>query len=134
MQKLAVGGFIRKPDDGVTVFQMPEGKGEGRQNLSGDKGSAKKASGETEGGRVVQKSDGKTYTYFASDIAYHVDKLNRGFDRMANVLGADHNGYVARIENVLLALVFRRRNLIRFFQLVTILRNGQGGQDGQTPR
>ena len=48
--------------------------------------------------RVVKKSDGD-YTYFASDIAYHADKVGRGYDRLINVLGADHHGYVARVRN-----------------------------------
>ncbi len=53
--------------------------------------------------RVVQKSDG-AYTYFASDIAYHADKIGRGYDRLINVLGVDHHGYVARMRNALEAL------------------------------
>jgi arginyl-tRNA synthetase len=53
--------------------------------------------------RVVQKSDG-AYTYFASDIAYHADKVARGYDRLINVLGVDHHGYVARVRNALEAL------------------------------
>jgi arginyl-tRNA synthetase len=126
LQKLSADGYIKKLEDGVMVFQMPEGVGKEDKTFAGDKGSAKKTSGDTAGGRVVQKSDGKTYTYFASDIAYHVDKLARGFDRMVNVLGADHGGYVARIENVLLALGLPAEKFDPIlFQLVTILRNGQ---------
>jgi arginyl-tRNA synthetase len=43
--------------------------------------------------RVLRKSDGE-YTYFAADIAYHKDKYDRGFDRVINIWGADHHGYV----------------------------------------
>ena len=47
--------------------------------------------------RVVQRRNGQT-TYFASDIAYHADKLNRGAKKLINILGADHHGYVARLK------------------------------------
>jgi arginyl-tRNA synthetase len=53
--------------------------------------------------RVLIRSDGEP-TYFASDVAYHRDKLERGFERLLNVLGADHHGYVARIKAALQAL------------------------------
>ena len=47
--------------------------------------------------RVLVRENG-THTYFASDIAYHLDKYNRGFDRLINIWGADHHGYIARIK------------------------------------
>ena len=53
--------------------------------------------------RVVQRENGQ-YTYFASDIAYHVNKFGRGFDRVINVWGADHHGYIARVKGALQAL------------------------------
>ena len=53
--------------------------------------------------RVVRRENGQT-TYFASDIAYHLDKLERGFDRIIDVWGADHHGYVPRIQGALRAL------------------------------
>lgn len=53
--------------------------------------------------RVVVRQNGQP-TYFASDIAYHLDKLERGFDRMINVWGADHHGYVPRVKAALQAL------------------------------
>ncbi len=53
--------------------------------------------------RVLQRSTGAP-TYFAADVAYHEDKLERGFDRMINVLGADHHGYVPRMKAVIAAL------------------------------
>ncbi len=75
--------------------------------------------------RVVQKSDG-AYTYFASDIAYHADKVERGYDRLINVLGVDHHGYVARVRNALEALGLpssRFEGLL--YNLVFIYRNGE---------
>lgn len=53
--------------------------------------------------RVVRRANGQT-TYFASDIAYHKNKFDRGFDKVIDVLGADHHGYVARVRAALLAL------------------------------
>jgi len=53
--------------------------------------------------RVIQRENGQT-TYFASDIAYHLDKLERGFDRVIDVWGADHHGYVPRVKAALQAL------------------------------
>ncbi len=75
--------------------------------------------------RVVKKSDG-LFTYFASDIAYHADKLARGYDRLINVLGSDHHGYVPRIKNSLEALGLpSERFEAPIFQLVFLLRNGE---------
>ena len=53
--------------------------------------------------RVVQRDNG-LYTYFASDIAYHLNKLERGFDKIVDVWGADHHGYIARVRGALTAL------------------------------
>ena len=53
--------------------------------------------------RVIERENGQT-TYFASDIAYHMDKLERGFDRVIDVWGADHHGYVPRVKAALQAL------------------------------
>ena len=53
--------------------------------------------------RVLVRENG-THTYFASDIAYHLDKFNRGFDRLINIWGADHHGYIARIKAAVEAL------------------------------
>ena len=53
--------------------------------------------------RVLVRSNGET-TYFAADVAYHLDKLARGFDRMINVLGADHHGYIGRMKALFAAL------------------------------
>jgi arginyl-tRNA synthetase len=74
--------------------------------------------------RVVQKSDG-AYTYFASDIAYHADKVARGYDRLLTFLGADHHGYVARVRNALEALGLpSERFEALLYQLVFIYREG----------
>ncbi len=75
--------------------------------------------------RVVRKSDGQT-TYFASDIAYHADKIARGYDRLINVLGADHHGYTARVRGALAALGLpKERFEVLLYQLVNLLRDGK---------
>jgi arginyl-tRNA synthetase len=75
--------------------------------------------------RPVQKSDG-SWTYFAPDIAYHWDKVNRGFDHLVNVFGADHGGYVKRLKAVVQALSGGRVGLdIKLIQLVKLFRNGE---------
>jgi len=75
--------------------------------------------------RVVRKSDGTT-TYFASDIAYHADKIARGYDRLITVLGADHHGYVARVNAAIRALGLPvGRNETLLYQLVNLLRDGK---------
>lgn len=53
--------------------------------------------------RVVKRDNGQT-TYFASDIAYHMDKIDRGFQRLINIWGADHHGYIVRLKAAMLAL------------------------------
>jgi arginyl-tRNA synthetase len=75
--------------------------------------------------RVVKKSDG-LFTYFASDIAYHADKIARGYDRLINVLGADHHGYTARVRGALAALGLpKERFEVVLYQLVNLLRDGK---------
>ncbi|EYF07843.1 arginine--tRNA ligase [Chondromyces apiculatus] len=75
--------------------------------------------------RVVRKQDGAT-TYFASDIAYHADKLARGYDRLLVVLGADHHGYTARVRGALRALGLpSERFEVLLYQLVNLLRDGK---------
>jgi len=75
--------------------------------------------------RVVRKSDG-AFTYFASDIAYHADKIDRGYDRLINVLGVDHHGYVARLRNALEALHLpSERFEALLYNLVYIYRGGE---------
>jgi arginyl-tRNA synthetase len=75
--------------------------------------------------RAVQKSDG-AWTYFAPDIAYHYDKVNRGFDALINVFGADHGGYVKRMKAAVSALSDKRVPLdIKLTQLVKLYKNGE---------
>jgi len=75
--------------------------------------------------RVLKKSDG-SYTYFASDIAYHQDKLTRGYDELVDIWGADHHGYVNRIKAAFNALSPKNCKLhIILVQLVNLLENGE---------
>ena len=74
--------------------------------------------------RVIKKADGSN-TYLTADIAYHVDKLERGFDRMINIWGADHHGYVARVKASLEALGYDPDKLeILLGQLVNLIIDG----------
>ncbi len=75
--------------------------------------------------RVVQRENGQ-YTYFASDIAYHLDKVERGFDRLINVLGADHHGYVARVKGALSAMGIDSEKLtVALVQFAILYRDGK---------
>jgi arginyl-tRNA synthetase len=75
--------------------------------------------------RVVVKKDGE-YTYFASDIAYHKDKLDRGFDTIIDIWGADHHGYIHRLKSVLEAFGFSKEKFkVMLVQMVTLLRHGK---------
>lgn len=74
--------------------------------------------------RVLRKSDG-SLTYFASDIAYHDDKYRRGFDRVVDVWGADHHGYVPRMKAAVQAVGRKAEDLdVVLIQLVNLLENG----------
>ena len=74
--------------------------------------------------RVIKKVDGSN-TYLTADIAYHADKLERGFDRMIDIWGADHHGYVARVKASLEALGYNPDKLeILLGQLVNLVING----------
>ena len=75
--------------------------------------------------RPVKKSDG-SWTYFAPDIAYHYDKVERGFDMLIDVFGADHGGYVKRMKAAVSALTDGRVPLdIKLTQLVKLFKNGE---------
>ena len=75
--------------------------------------------------RPVMKSDG-SWTYFAPDIAYHYDKVRRGYDALIDVFGADHGGYVKRMKAAVSALSEGRVPLdIKLIQLVRLFRNGE---------
>jgi arginyl-tRNA synthetase len=75
--------------------------------------------------RPLKKSDG-SYTYFASDIAYHRSKLERGFRTLIDVWGADHGGYIKRMQAAVAALSDRKAELdVKVVQLVKLLRAGE---------
>ncbi|WP_257347512.1 arginine--tRNA ligase [Pseudalkalibacillus decolorationis] len=75
--------------------------------------------------RVLIKNDG-TYTYLTPDIAYHYDKLQRGFETVINIWGADHHGYIPRMKAAFEALGYNREQLeIQIIQLVSLFQNGQ---------
>jgi len=104
LRGLAARERLRQAEDGAVYF------------VTGD---------EDDKDRVVRKSNGD-YTYFASDIAYHEDKLARGFERLVNLWGADHHGYVARLRSAIEATggdpsAFE----VVLFQLVKLVRDGR---------
>ena len=75
--------------------------------------------------RALQKED-KTWTYFAGDVAYHNNKLNRNFDVLINILGADHSGYIKRISSAVEALSGNKNKIIcKVSQLVKLIKNGK---------
>jgi arginyl-tRNA synthetase len=75
--------------------------------------------------RPLLKSDG-SYTYFASDIAYHKNKFDRGFREMIDVWGADHGGYIKRVQAAIKAITAGKATLdVKIVQLVKLLRNGE---------
>ena len=75
--------------------------------------------------RVVQRDNGQ-YTYFASDIAYHLNKFQRGFDKVVNVWGADHHGYISRVTGALRALKLDPAKLtIALVQFAVLYRDGR---------
>lgn len=75
--------------------------------------------------RVLVRSNG-SHTYFASDIAYHLNKLERGYDRLIDIWGADHHGYVPRVRAAVSALGANERALdVRLVQFAILYRNGE---------
>jgi len=75
--------------------------------------------------RALQKSD-LTWTYFASDVAYHNTKINRNFDKLINILGADHAGYIKRISSVVEAISGEKNKLsCKVSQLVKLIKDGK---------
>ncbi len=75
--------------------------------------------------RVLVKSDG-SYTYFTPDISYHLDKFNRGHERLIDILGADHHGYIARLKAAVKALGKNPDNLdVIIVQMVRLLKDGE---------
>jgi len=80
--------------------------------------------------RVVVRDNG-VKTYFASDIAYHFDKRERGYDHLVDILGADHHGYVTRVRAGLEAMGYEADDLeVQFIQFVTLYRSGERVQMG----
>ena len=74
---------------------------------------------------VLVKNDG-SYTYLVPDIAYHIDKIERGYDHLIDVFGTDHHGYVARLKGALKALGYNDDILdVKLLQLVKLISNGQ---------
>ena len=75
--------------------------------------------------RVLIKQDG-SYTYLTPDIAYHKDKLGRGFEKLINIWGADHHGYIPRMKAAIQALGYDREALeVEIIQLVHLYKNGE---------
>lgn len=74
--------------------------------------------------RAIIKSDG-SYTYFTPDIAYHLNKLSRGYDFLIDVLGADHHGYIARMKSALMMKGYSKDTLdVPLIQIVRLMSNG----------
>ena len=74
--------------------------------------------------RPIVKSDG-SYTYLLPDIAYHLDKMSRGFDFLIDVLGADHHGYIPRITSALMMFGYPEKSLsVEIIQMVRLVREG----------
>ncbi|NSL52994.1 arginine--tRNA ligase [Calidifontibacillus erzurumensis] len=75
--------------------------------------------------RVLVKSDG-SYTYLTPDIAYHQDKLQRGFEKLINIWGADHHGYIPRMKAAIQALGYDANTLeVEIIQMVNLFQNGE---------
>ncbi len=75
--------------------------------------------------RVLIKSDG-SYTYFTPDIAYHLDKLDRGFDELVDLFGADHHGYIPRLKAGIQALGYPSEKLnVDIIQMVRMIKDGE---------
>ena len=75
--------------------------------------------------RVIIKAD-SSYTYFAPDIAYHLDKLNRGYDKLIDILGADHHGYIARLKAAVTMLGGDSNKLeVPLVQMVRAMKDGK---------
>lgn len=103
IEKLRDAGYVYE-DEGATWFRSTD--------FADDKD------------RVLKKADG-SYTYFAADIAYHENKLERGFDLIIDIWGADHHGYVRRMEAAVAALGKPGALEVVIGQLVNLFRNGE---------
>lgn len=104
LQMLRTGNYVFE-EDGATWFRTTE--------FGDDKD------------RVLVKQDG-SYTYLTPDIAYHKNKLDRGFDQLINVWGADHHGYVPRMKAAIQALGYPEDKLdVKIIQMVSLLEKGE---------
>ncbi|MDR1367599.1 MAG: arginine--tRNA ligase [Candidatus Accumulibacter sp.] len=104
VEKLEIGGYLYEKD-GAKWF---------RSTSFGD-----------EKDRVVLRDNG-AYTYFASDIAYHLNKFERGFDRIVDIWGADHHGYIPRVKGAVAALGLDAKKLeIALVQFAVLYRDGK---------
>ena len=75
--------------------------------------------------RVLVRENGRG-TYLASDVAYHKDKLDRGFDEIINVWGADHHGYIKRIESAIESIGYSKDKLVvQLVQFANLIENGK---------
>ena len=75
--------------------------------------------------RVLIKGDG-SYTYLMPDISYHVDKMHRGYDRLIDIFGADHHGYISRLKGSLEMLGYDKDKLdVKLVQMVRIIKDGE---------
>lgn len=75
--------------------------------------------------RVLIKSDG-SYTYILPDIAYHLNKKERGYDKLVNLLGADHHGYIARLQAAFMSLGYKSEDLmVDIIQMARMIKDGQ---------
>ncbi len=75
--------------------------------------------------RVICRSNGEN-TYFANDVAYHLNKFERGFDKLIDVLGSDHHGYVPRVRAALIGLGYERERFeVLMYQQVNLIRDGE---------
>lgn len=113
IEQLRKKGFVQEYD-GAIWFVAPEEK----EKAADPEGERKDKD------RVLKRRDGR-WTYFATDIAYHADKYERGFKKLIDVWGADHHGYVPRVKGSMQALGFEPDQLhVLLYQLVSLTRSG----------
>jgi arginyl-tRNA synthetase len=124
-QVAATVGFLRAKDD-VYEGRLPPPKGAPVEDYEDREQTLFRATAYGDDvDRPLKKSDGG-YTYFASDIAYHKNKFDRGFRNLVDVWGADHGGYIKRVEAAIKAVTSGQATLdVKIVQLVRLLRNGE---------
>ena len=112
-------------DKGLVDFTLDKLKNSGKCYINEDALWLRTTDLYDEKDRVLIKSDGN-YTYLLPDIAYHSDKLDRGYDKLIDVLGADHHGYIHRLKSSLEFASYDSSKLdIKILQMVRLLRNGE---------